>query len=57
MAGSEPLADLYDGLECGMCGNSLSPGVWCGDAGEAEDCPLAFDGPESSNGGEEETDG
>jgi len=53
MPESNPLAALYDGLECGMCGNSISPGEWCGDAGEAGDCPLAFDGP----GSEEESDG
>ena len=51
MANDEALEALYEGLECGMCGNPISPGVLCGDAGEEDDCPLANDGP---GGGDDE---
>lgn len=43
---SVDLEELYDGLECGMCGDPIEPGEWCGN----DDCPLGGDGPPSSRG-------
>lgn len=38
---SESLEAIYDGLECGKCGDPISPGVWCGN----DDCVLGNEGP------------
>lgn len=37
------MSDPYEGLECGMCGESINKGEWCGN----EDCPLGPDPEET----------
>lgn len=47
MAESEKtLEEIYEPYECGMCGESIEPGEWCGN----EDCPLSPDS-EANDGG------
>lgn len=41
---SDLLEQAYEGLECGECGDPISPGEWCGN----DDCILGNEGPKTS---------
>ncbi len=40
---NDSVQKLYDGLECGLCGEPVEPEIWCGN----EECALSYGGPET----------